>query len=411
MIFVSMTSSNIQDYYTKKDNHNFDDEKGVYDMEKGILYWITGLSGAGKTTIGNRLYYQMKQKEKNVIILDGDILKKIAGKDLGYGRAERLERAYRYSALCKLLTDQGIHVIICTIAMFDEIRDWNRQNIENYVEIFLDVDMEVLKARNQKGLYSQNKGDIAGIDIAVEYPKKPDIVIHNDGRKSLKESIKRIFDFQVVPKMRWNRDEEYWNRYYRDEETEATPSLFARDMYYKYMEAGKELIEFGCGNGRDCLWFCENGIKVTGIDASQVAIKKLQQENTADNCIFICDDFVSAEAIYQIQYDYCYSRFTLHAITEEQETQILFKAYDMLKEDGYLFVEARSIHDGKYGIGQCIEKNAYISEGHYRRFIDLEELILKLEKIGFLIIEKEESGQFAPHKNDNAVCIRIVAQK
>lgn len=109
------------------------------DMNKGTLYWITGLSGAGKTTIGNRLYYQMKQKCINTVILDGDILKKIAGKDLGYGREERLERAYRYCALCMLLTNQGINVIICTIAMFDEIRDWNRQNIENYVEIFLDV--------------------------------------------------------------------------------------------------------------------------------------------------------------------------------------------------------------------------------------------------------------------------------
>ena len=54
-------------------------------------------------------------------------------------------RNARYSALFKLLTDQGINVIICTIAMFDEVRDWNRSNIENYVEVFLDVDMEVLK--------------------------------------------------------------------------------------------------------------------------------------------------------------------------------------------------------------------------------------------------------------------------
>ena len=98
-------------------------------MDKGILYWITGLSGAGKTTIGNRLYYKMRSENKNVIILDGDILKKIAGKDLGYKREERLERAYRYSSLCKLLTDQGVHVIICTIAMFNEVRDWNRRNI------------------------------------------------------------------------------------------------------------------------------------------------------------------------------------------------------------------------------------------------------------------------------------------
>lgn len=160
-------------------------------MKKGILYWITGLSGAGKTTIGNRLYYQMKSRDSNTIILDGDILKKIAGKDLGYAREERLERAYRYCSLCKLLTDQGINVIICTIAMFDEIRDWNRNHIENYVEIFLDVDMEILKLRNRKGLYSYKGGNIAGIDVEIEYPKNPDIVINNDGSISVKKAFRK----------------------------------------------------------------------------------------------------------------------------------------------------------------------------------------------------------------------------
>ena len=246
-------------------------------MNKGILYWITGLSGAGKTTIGNRLYYKMKSQKINTIILDGDILKRIAGKDLGYGREERLERAYRYSTLCKILTDQGINVIICTIAMFDEIRDWNRNNIENYVEVFLDVELEVLKTRNRKGLYSKKKGNIAGIDVAIEYPKNPDIVIKNDGKEFLEENIQKILDYKVIPKMRWNRDEKYWDNYYagRDVKTVfmSEPSLFASSMLDKYMKEGKELIELGCGNGRDSLYFAEKGLNVIGIDASQVIIK------------------------------------------------------------------------------------------------------------------------------------------
>jgi len=384
-------------------------------MDKGTLYWLTGLSGAGKTTIGNRLYYSMKSKKQNTIILDGDILKKIAGKDLGYGREERLERAYRYSALCKLLTDQGIHVIICTIAMFDEIRDWNRENIENYIEIFLDVSMDVLKNRNRKGLYSKRSGSTAGIDIAIEYPKNPDIIIKNDGSQPLEESVKRILDYKVIPKERWNRDEDYWNKYYANRVSTSglieEPSLFSNDMLQRYMERGKNLIELGCGNGRDCLYFAKNGLNVTGIDASQVAIDELRQNHSMDNCVFICDDFVSAESIYQIQYDYCYSRFTLHAINEQQETQILKKTFDMLKENGYLFIEARSIKDKKYGVGQAVERNAFICDGHYRRFIDLTELLAKLKDIGFTITESAESDQFAPLRGDYAVCIRVVAQK
>lgn len=96
---------------------------------------------------------------------------------------------------------------------------------------------------------------------------------------------------------------------------------------------------------------------------------------------------MNADTIYQISYDYCYSRFTFHAISEHQEKRILSKAYDMLREDGYFFIEARSIHDGKYGIGQKVEKNAYICDKHYRRFIDLEELVLKLTAVGFTIVE------------------------
>lgn len=407
-----------QDYFIKKAKNSevelIRGRKHV-SMEKGILYWITGLSGAGKTTIGNRLYYRMKPQKNNTIILDGDILKKIAGKDLAYNKEDRLERAYRYSALCKLLTDQGINVIICTIAMFDEVRDWNRSYIEKYVEIFLDVDMEVLKARNRKGLYSQKGGNIAGIDVEVEYPKQPDIVIKNNDKQSLDESIQEILKYKIKPKDRWNHDDKYWDNYYTENISKINaapqPSLFARDMYLKYMEAGKDIIELGCGNGRDSLYFVQKGLNVTGIDASQVAISKLQENCSMHNCVFICDDFVNAESIYQIQYDYCYSRFTLHAINEQQEVLVLRKAYDMLKKDGYFFIEARSIHDGKCGMGQRVEKNAYIFDGHYRRFIDLTELVSKLKCLGFSIVEQVESDKFAPQKGEDAVCVRVVAQK
>ncbi len=384
-------------------------------MKKGILYWITGLSGAGKTTVGNRLYYKMKLTNKNVVILDGDILKKIAGKDLGYEREERIERAYRYSALCKLLTDQGITVIICTIAMFDEIRSWNRDNIENYIEIFLDVDLDVLIERNRKGIYSKREGRIAGIDIPVEFPKSPDIVIKNSEKDKLETEVNRILEYQVIPKVRWNRDEEYWNKYYENKgskcEALKEPSLFACDMLERYMKSNKDLVELGCGNGRDSVFFAQNGLNVVAIDESQIIIKELQDKVALNNCIFICDDFVNAEVIYQIQYDYCYSRFTLHAINEQQETQILSKSYDMLKHGGYLFIEARSIRDGKYGMGKKVENNAFIYDGHYRRYIDLDELAPKLRDIGFTIVEQQESDKFAPMAGEHAVCIRVVAQK
>lgn len=352
-----------------------------------------------------------------MILLDGDILKQIAGSDLGYDRQARIERGHRYSSLCKVLTDQGIHVIICTIAMYDEIRDWNRQNIENYVEVFLDVDMEVLRQRNRKNLYTANR-DVAGVSVAVEFPKTPDIVIVNDRTGSLEDDIDKIMSFHVTAKKKWNEDEEYWNTYYQGQFTQnggaiETPSLFVRAVFEKYIELGADrqsLVELGCGNGRESLFFATQGLNVTGIDASEVAIRELQGRNT-DHCVFVWDDFVNARALYQIQYDYCYSRFTLHAINEEQETQVLEKAYNMLKPDGYFFIEARSIHDVKYGQGQEVEKNAYLLDGHYRRFIDPEHLRVKLQNIGFEIVDMQESGQFAPSDKGDAVCVRAIAKK
>lgn len=169
-------------------------------MGKGTVYWITGLSGAGKTTIGTVLYQQLKEKMDNVVLLDGDAIRNALGNDLGYSDSERRKGAYRNGGICKLLSDQGIHVICCTIAMYDEIRDWNRVNIENYVEVFLDVPYDILKKRDQKGLYSGlDKGDasnVAGMDLQVEFPKHPDLIIDNSGQMSAEYIVNKILMYK-----------------------------------------------------------------------------------------------------------------------------------------------------------------------------------------------------------------------
>ena len=168
-------------------------------IEKGTLYWITGLAGSGKTTIGTQLYYRLREKnETQVVILDGDILKNIVGADTGYTYEDRLSRAKRYSQLCKFLVDQGIDVIICTIAMFDSIRSWNRKYIEKYIEVFLDVPESVLVQRNKKGLYAEQKKNVVGRDVKVELPKNPDIIIKNDGKISVNDCVNQIINY--IPK-------------------------------------------------------------------------------------------------------------------------------------------------------------------------------------------------------------------
>lgn len=388
--------------------------KGKYMEKDGILYWITGLSGAGKTTIGIELYYELKRMKNNVILLDGDILKTIVGDAVGYTEADRRSRAKKYAQICKMLTDQGMIVICCTISMFDEIRDWNRKNNKGYIEIYLKVPMEVLEERDQKGMYSgQKEGkfrNIPGIDIKAEFPKTPDIIIENDGRYSVKECVKRILDFPITFSFSYDRDTNYWNNYYKEGRAKDEPSLFAQTVV-KEMEEGKTLLELGCGNGRDSRFFWERGLNVTAIDASDEIISTLQNLYSEEKICFICDDFVCSPAIFVRQYDYCYSRFSLHAINDEQENEVIRNVFSALKSGGRFYVEVRSINDELYGRGKYVTRNSYIYEGHFRRFIVLQELKDKLEKIGFQILLAEEKTGFAPYKDMNPPIIRIIAQK
>lgn len=145
------------------------------------VYWITGLSGAGKTTIGKLFYEELKTEHPNTVFLDGDMLRKVFGDDLGYTREERIKCAMRYSRLCAMLQEQGMHVVCCTISMFDCVREWNRENINNYREIYIKVSMDTLRNRDQKGLYSgiteEKQKEVAGIHVEVEEPKFPDLVL------------------------------------------------------------------------------------------------------------------------------------------------------------------------------------------------------------------------------------------
>ncbi|WP_052220311.1 adenylyl-sulfate kinase [Clostridium homopropionicum] len=167
-------------------------------MKNGFVYWITGLSGAGKTTIGKLLYEKLKENKNNIVFLDGDILREVFGCDLGYSANDRKKSAMRNSRLCKALSDQGIDVVCSTISMFNECREWNKQNIKNYKEIYIKVPMDILIMRDQKGLYSRAiKGEIKnvmGIDIEFEEPKNSDIIILNDGSVDPIKIVSKIIE-------------------------------------------------------------------------------------------------------------------------------------------------------------------------------------------------------------------------
>ena len=115
--------------------------------KEGKLIWITGLSGSGKTTIAKNLYRILKKNNKNHVHLDGDKLRYVLAQYSSYDKKSREQLAETYARLCKTLTHQGINVIISTISMFHGVHAYNRDNNNNYYEIFLDVDKEILLER------------------------------------------------------------------------------------------------------------------------------------------------------------------------------------------------------------------------------------------------------------------------
>lgn len=386
----------------------------VKTKKRGCLYWITGLSGAGKTTIGNRLFYELRKTNDNVVLLDGDMLKNIVSDTLGYSEVDRRKRAMKYAALCKILTDQGQIVICCTIAMYDEVREWNRKNNKGYVEVFLKVPLEVLQERDQKGMYSKVKQgeqiELAGVNMDVEFPKSPDIILENDGRLTINECVERILNYNIDYESDYDRDTNYWNKYYGKKHDIEHPSLFAKYVG-ELLKKNGNLLELGCGNGRDSIYFSDLGLNVTAIDASDKAIEESGMKYKNNNICFVCDDFVRATAIFVGQYEYVYSRFSLHAINEEQEDEVIHNVYNVLKKGGMFFVEARSINDDIFGKGKKIARNTYFYEGHSRRFLVKEELEKKLKSEGFIIEYSEEQVDFAPFGDSNPPIIRLVCRK
>lgn len=106
----------------------------------------------------------------------------------------------KYAKMCKMLTDQGMIVVCCTISMYDEVREWNRKNNRGYVEVFLNVPLSVLQKRDQKGMYSKyERGELvhlSGVDIEAEFPRNPDIELVNDGSMTIEECVDCIMKYQ-----------------------------------------------------------------------------------------------------------------------------------------------------------------------------------------------------------------------
>ncbi|WP_297049634.1 adenylyl-sulfate kinase [uncultured Desulfovibrio sp.] len=156
---------------------------------QGRVLWITGLSGAGKTTLGKAL----QQALPGSLLLDGDELREALGADgQGFDAQSRRRLALTYARLAGLLARQGATVIVATISLFHELHAWNRAHLPGYVEIFLDVPESVRRARDPKGLYAANARNMAGSEVPAELPLEPHLRL--DGGQSPDDAVPLILD-------------------------------------------------------------------------------------------------------------------------------------------------------------------------------------------------------------------------
>jgi len=162
----------------------------------GFTIWFTGLSGAGKSTLAEIIEQRLREHGRNVEVLDGDQVRTHLSKGLGFSKEDRDTNIKRIAFVCNLLTRNGVVSISAAIAPYREAREWARQEIGNFLEVYVKCPLEVCRQRDVKGLYKLvDEGKIknfTGVDDPYEEPENPEVVVETE-IESTEESIQKIF--------------------------------------------------------------------------------------------------------------------------------------------------------------------------------------------------------------------------
>jgi cytidine diphosphoramidate kinase len=160
------------------------------------VVWITGLSGAGKTTVAGKICRRLRLSGGRPLLLDGDVLRAVFGVAGSHQRQSRHDLAMSYARLCCELSKQGADVVCATVSMFHAVRKWNRDNIPRYFEIWLRVPLAELECRDPKGIYAAYRAgqtkNVVGLDVVCEEPASPDLIIENYGDISANKAAAEI---------------------------------------------------------------------------------------------------------------------------------------------------------------------------------------------------------------------------
>jgi adenylylsulfate kinase len=181
-------------------------ERNALKGHKGLAVWLTGLSGAGKSTIAVELEHQLFAKKIHTYVLDGDVLRTGLNKDLSFTEEARKENIRRTGEVAKLFVDSGTMVIAAFISPFASDRKIVRELLgKEFVEVFVNCPLEVCEQRDVKGLYKKARtGELknfTGIDSPYEPPQNAELTLNTDVQ-NVQQCVEQIIEF-VMPKIEW----------------------------------------------------------------------------------------------------------------------------------------------------------------------------------------------------------------
>lgn len=172
------------------------------NRDKGFCLWFTGLPSAGKSTIADIVFAELRKRHVKVEIFDGDVVRTHLSKGLGFSKEDRDTNIRRIGFVCNLLTRNGVNSIAAAISPYRSIRDENRKLITDdggtFIEVFINTPVEVCEKRDVKGLYKKARaGELkgfTGVDDPYEPPARPEIEIHTD-KEQPADSAKTILTY------------------------------------------------------------------------------------------------------------------------------------------------------------------------------------------------------------------------
>ena len=162
-----------------------------------MVVWLTGLSGAGKTTIAEAIVSLVKPHLPALVFIDGDVIRDLFGSGLGYDEEARKLQISRIQRLALFLSRQNILVLVAALYSNPELMHWNRINLPGYFEIYVDTPLTIVQERDTKGLYSRARAgkvtNVVGMDVPWHAPQNPDMVVHptNESPESIAVRIIR----------------------------------------------------------------------------------------------------------------------------------------------------------------------------------------------------------------------------